>query len=180
MGGTLETRTKRYLGFTLEEISILFLGAIGLFVLSEMFVFKWWRVFIVTYSLGLCFEALMAPLFTYDKGIRLRHCIDGSDVNFILPLGWIEISSTSAFVSFLILGKHSLLGYIVSAFIIGNLHEFLFYKLKFWKYNYDKAIIANYKPLYPKITIAGVPIQVMIGYCNVGIFSYFIFNILVR
>lgn len=156
------------------------MGIISLFILHKLFPDKWWRVFIVTYSLGLSFEGLMAPLFNYDKSLSGKHCIDGTDINFILPLGWVEINATGALLSYYLLGDHSFVGYIISVFIVGNLHEFIFYKFNYWTYNYDKAMIGKYKPLYPKLTISGVPIQVMIGYCNVGIFSYFIFNILVR
>lgn len=176
----METPVKRYLDLSVKEISIAFLGIIGAVILYNLYPSKWWRVYIVTYSLGLCFEALMAPLFTYSKSLHEKHCIDGSDVNFILPLGWIEIASTTALVSFIIFKSHYFWGYVVTAFFVGNIQEFLFYKLGYWKYNYDKPIIGKYKPLWPKITILGVPVQVMIGYCNVGIFSYFIFNILMK
>lgn len=171
---------KRYAGFSLKEISILILGIIGVFNLHYTFPDKWWRALIVSYALGLCFESMMAPLFTYCNAIRNKHCIDGSDVNFVLPLGWVEVAATTALISSLIFKEHLFIGYIGTAFVIGNIHEFFFYKLGYWDYNYDKKMIGNYKPLWPKITLAGVPLQVMIGYCNVGIFSYFIFNVLVR
>lgn len=169
---------KRIVGFSLKEWSILIMGVIAIPLLMKLFPERWWKIYITSYALGLCFESMMAPLFSYCAAIKDRHCIDGSDINFVLPLGWVEIGATSAFLATYLFKLPTWYGYMAAALIVGNIHEFLFYKLKYWDYHYGKAMVGNFKPLSPKITVSGVPVQVISGYANVGLFTYIIFKVI--
>jgi len=169
---------KRYLGFSLMEWAILIMGLFGVFCFYKVFPALWWKILISGFGLGLTFEASMEPLFTYHPQLRDRHCIGRSDVNFLFPLAWLEICALTAFFAEIIWSGNLFAGYIVGAFIAGNINEFFFYKSRFWHYNYDKKMIGNFRPFMPKITVSGVPVQVMIGYCNVGLMVYVLCHIL--
>lgn len=160
------------------EWIIIILGIIGTVCLYYTFPQKWLKILISGYGLGLFFEASMDPLFTYHNQLRDRHCIGKSDINFVFPLGWMEVCGITAFIAEKILLMHSVWEYILICFIIGNLNEFLFYKFHFWVYHYDRPMIGRFNPFRPKITAFGVPVQVIIGYCNVGIMAYALCNIL--
>jgi hypothetical protein len=50
--------------------------------------------------------------------------------------------------------------------------------MKFWVYNYHEPMVGNFKPFVPVVTIFKIPLQVVIGYCNIGIVTYFLVHIL--
>jgi hypothetical protein len=169
---------KRFLGFSGMEWAIIALGIGGLFALRLCFPATWWKMFFAGLGLSFLFEAAMEPLFTYHPQLRERHCIRNSDVNFIFPLGWMSIAGWTAVVAEKLLPLPLFPAYIIAGFVVGNAHEYLFYHRKFWMYNYHEAMIGNFKPLLPVFPVCGVPIQVIFGYCNVGIMIFFLAHVL--
>ena len=169
---------KRYLGFSVMEWTIVFLGAGGIVALWLCFPDTWWKIFCAGLGLSFLFEAGMEPLFTYHPQLRERHCIRNSDVSFLFPLGWMSIAGWSAFLAEKVLPLPLFPGYLLAAFVVGNAHEFFFFRCKFWTYNVQEAMIGNFKPLLPSLPVWGVPIQVIVGYCNVGIMTYFLVRVL--
>jgi hypothetical protein len=171
-------KVNRYMGFSVMEWAIILLGICGMAALWICFPATWWKISFAGLGLSFLFEAGMEPLFTYHPQLRERHCIKNSDVNFVFPLGWLSIAGWTAFAAEKVLPLPLFPGYILAAFVIGNVHEFLFFHCKFWTYNYQEAMFGKFKPLLPVFPVGGVPIQVIAGYCNVGIMSYFLIRIL--
>ncbi len=172
---------KRILGLSSEEWNLVLLGLIAAVVFWWVFGQKWWRLFITAGALGFVFEASMASLFTYCAKLSDRHCIKDTDVNFLLSLGWLEVFAITCLLAEKVLPLPSLPGYIVSGLIVGNINEFFFYLyVKRWTYNYDAKLIGSFRPFKtPYFNIAGVPLQVIVGYANVSIFIYCIVKYLV-
>jgi len=169
---------KRFLGFSWMEWTITGMGLFGAIVLYSVFPDSWWKMYISGYGLGLTFEATTEKLYTYQARLSEKHCVGRSDVNLIFPFGWLEMCALTAFFAERVWGMNLFAGYIVGSFIVGNINEFFFYKLGFWQYNYEEKLIGNYRPFMPKITISGVPVQVMFGYCNLGAMMYVLCRIL--
>ena len=172
------SEVKRFLGFSAMEWSIILLGGGGMVAMWLSFPATWWKIFSAGAGLSFLFEASMAPLFTYDRQLRERHCIQNTDVNFLFPLGWMSMAGWSAFLAEKVLPFPLFVNYLLGSLLIGNLQEFLFHHFKFWVYNYDASMIGTFKPLQPKLPIGGIPLQVIAGYVNVGIMVYFLTRIL--
>jgi hypothetical protein len=160
------------------EWILIAMGCVGFVVVWFCFPEKGWRIYCVCYGFGFLFESSTDPLFTYHQQISERHCIGKTDINFLLPFGWINILGLSALLAEKIIKMPLFLAYIIAVFLVGNIHEFIFYKLKMWTYNYREPMFGNFKPFVPVITIYGVPLQVIIGYCTIGALTYFIAHIL--
>jgi hypothetical protein len=172
---------KRFLWLSSEEWNLILLGLIAAGIFWWVFGQRWWRLFITAGALGFVFEASMASLFTYCEKLSDRHCIKDTDVNFFLSLGWLEVFAFTCLLAEKVLPLPSLPGYVVAGLIVGNVNEFFFYLyVKRWTYNYDAKLIGNFRPFKtPYFNIAGVPLQVVVGYANVSIFVYFIVKYLV-
>jgi hypothetical protein len=170
--------TPRFLSFSPMEWVIILMGGCGYWTLWLSFPTAAWKMFLTLYGLGFLFEASMEPLFTYHLQLRERHCIGKTDVNFLFPAAWMNVVGCSVLLSEKVLLPHlpipPLAGYVIGAFIAGNVHEFFFYRLTFWTYNYHAAMIGTFKPFTPVITVAGIPVQVIVGYCNVGLMVFFL------
>jgi hypothetical protein len=168
---------RRFLSFSSMEWGILLMGLIGFLALWISFPHTAWKMYICLFGLGFLFEASMEPLFTYHPQLRERHCIGKTDVNFLFPFAWLCVTGcTTLFTEKIILSNSffaPIPGYILGGFIAGNLHEIIFFKLHFWNYNYEQAMFGSFKPFVPVITIAGIPVQVIAGYCNIGLMLYF-------
>ena len=160
------------------EWTILGMGLIGVVCLYYVFPEKWWKIYISGFGLGLTFEAFAERLFDYHPQLRDRHCIGRSDVNLLFPVAWLEICALAALFAEKLWNMNLFAGYLVGALIAGNINEFIFYKFHFWQYNYDEKLIGNIRPFKPKITVSGVPVQVIIGYWNIGIMVYVLCHIL--
>ena len=111
----------------------------------------------------------MEPLFTYCPQFRDRHCVGNSDVSFLFPLGWLEIAALTMILAEKVLPLPGIYAYIAGGIIAGNLNEFICYKMGFWVYHYDSRQIGTFRPFIPKVTVFGVPVQVMLGYGFVGV-----------
>ncbi len=170
---------KRLLLFTAREWGILGMGVIGAVSLSVAFPDRWLKIFIAAYGLGFLYEASMDPLFTYHAELSEKHCIGKTDINFLFPLGWMQIVGLSSLVAERVLPFKPPISFIIAGLLIGSLSEHLFFRLKYWVYHYDAAYIGNFRPFLPKITIGGVPVQVMLGYGIVGAMIYGIVHWLV-
>lgn len=170
---------KRFLCLSSMEWAIIGMGCIGAAALFFVFPAAWWRMFICCFGLGFFFEASMEPLFLYNEQLRERHCIGRSDVNYLFPLGWLQIVGLTALIAERLIGSQAWWAYICGALIAGNISEFIFYKCNFWIYNYDAPLVGSFKPFMPKVTAAGVPLQVMIGYANVGFMIWLILKFVV-
>ncbi len=168
------------MGFFPREWAIILLGAIGVAFLYKAFSvdFLWLRIFIVSYSLGFLYETSMDPLFTYHKELRQAHCIENTDLNLLLPLGWIFILGTCTWSACEFSPDRLLAGYVVCSLIIGNVAEMLFFKTGFWVYNYDAKYLGLFRPFRPKVTFFGIPVQVCLGYSIVGLMAYAIVHLL--
>ena len=165
---------KRFAGFSLVEWLLIALGAAACGIAYYLVPVIWWKLAIVGYVFGFFFEASMEPLFTYNRQIRDKHCLGKTDINFLFPLGWLEISAFTMLLAEKVLPFPVVPAYVVGCFIAGNINEFVFYKMGCWVYHYNAKQIGNFRPFMPKITISGVPIQVIFGYGIVGLIIYFI------
>jgi hypothetical protein len=169
---------KRFLYFSPMEWAILGMGLLAIAELYGCFPATWWKIYCAGFGLGFLFEASMEPLFTYNNQISERHCIGNTDINFLFPFAWLNIVGLTS----LIAEKSHLLplfpSYILSAVVAGNVNEFMFFKCRFWKYNYYEPMFGNFRPFVPVITISGVPVQVIVGYVNVGIMIYFLVHVM--
>lgn len=173
----------RFLSLSPREWSLILLGIIGITLLQLVFPEKGWKIYICSLGLSFIFETSMEPLFTYHIQLREKHCIAKTDLNFLFPLGWSSVVGFTTLVAEkLIIPYLSLpliVSYMLAGFVVGNIHEFFFYKLKYWIYNYDAPMIGSWKPFIPKITFFEIPIQVILGYAFiVGATIYFINNIM--
>ncbi len=168
----------RFLGFSLQEWILLSLGIAAAAFLYWCFPEKWWKIYVIGFGLGFLFEASMDPLFSYAEPLSGRHCVGNTDVNFLFPFGWIFIASLAGVIAEKLLCLPLIPGYIISGLIAGNTMELIFFKSKWWEYNYDAFWIGKYRPFIPKVPVYGVPLQVVIGYCNVGIFVFVLMHVL--
>jgi hypothetical protein len=155
------------------------MGVVGAVSLALVFPDRWVRIFIAAYGLGFLYEAGMDPLFTYHRDLSERHCIGKTDINFLFPLGWMQVVGLTALLAQRGFGREGPLWYALAGVIIGSGSEHLFYALGYWRYHYDAAYIGAFKPFQPRITIGGVPVQVMLGYGLVGMMIYAIVHWLV-
>jgi hypothetical protein len=173
------SEVKRLFGFSTMEWIIIAMGCLGMAALWFCFPEKWWKIYCVGFGLGFLFESVAAPLFTYHQQLAQRHCIKKTDINFLFPFAWLCIIGLSSVLAEKIIKTPLFPAYIIAVFLIGNTCEFIFYKLQFWIYNYREPMFGNFKPFVPVITICEIPIQVIIGYCNIGIVTYFLVHILI-
>lgn len=164
---------RRYLGFSAMEWLILALGVGALFVWRYVFPGNWIRMYITGFALAFLFEASMEPLFTYHQQLKEKHCIGRSDVNFLFPFGWLMTAGlTSLIATRLPSSIPTVVTFIIGALIAGNAMELIFHRLKLWVYNHDAPYIGNWKPLMPRITLLGIPVQIILGYSIVGLMVY--------
>jgi hypothetical protein len=175
---TYQTKpVKRFLTFSAMEWAILLMGIVGFIALWLSFPQTAWKMYICLFGPGFLFEASMEPLFTYHPQLQERHCIGKTDVNFLFPFAWLSVTGCTTLLTEKVILSNPCFapipGYLLGAFIAGNLHEIIFYKLHFWRYNYDRAMFGSFKPFVPVITLSGIPIQVIAGYGNVGLMVYF-------
>jgi hypothetical protein len=169
---------KRFVGFSAMEWVILAMGLCGMVALWFSFPGTWWKIFCAGFGLGFLFESSMERLFSYHEQLSQRHCIGKTDVNFLFPFAWLNIVGCTVIVAERIPFLPLLPAYILSALLVGNVNEFFFFKCKFWRYNYREPMFGNFRPFVPVITALGVPIQVIAGYANVGIMTYWLTHIL--
>jgi len=169
---------KRFLGLSAMEWTIFLLGIGGMAALWMCFPALWWKIFCAGFGLAFLFESSMEPLFTYHPQLSQRHCIKNTDVNFFFPFGWLSVAGWTAFIAEKFIPLPAFPAYLIAAFFIGNAHEFLFFHFKFWTYNCREPMMGKFRPFVPVLLVFGVPVQVVIGYCNVGIMTYFLIRIL--
>lgn len=169
---------KRFLGFSIMEWAILAMGLSAAASLYLAFPCTWWKIYCTGFGLGFLFESSMERLYTYHHELSGRHCIGKTDVNFLFPFGWLNIAGLTSIMAEKIMGMPPLAAYILAALVVGNLNEFIFFKCKFWRYNYREPMFGGFKPFVPVITVSGVPVQVIVGYGNVGILIYFLVHVL--
>ena len=170
----MKSGIHRFLSLTLREWGLIILGVGAALTLWIVFPDKWIKLYIVTFAIGFLYEASMDALFTYHPEIRERHCIGNTDINFLLPFGWVHIVGASALVAERGLGFSSPFSYMAATFLVGSCSEIVFYKLNYWVYHYDHAYIGKFKPFLPKVTLLGIPVQVYLGYAVNGLPVYLI------
>lgn len=163
------------MGFlTKKEWSLVAMGVVGLvsafFVTKNLFV-----VAAVNFCVAFTFEASMDLLFDYSPDLKTKRCIAKTDVNFLFPLGWNLIFGTVALSA-----NNSWFGttgaiwqYVLAALVIGNIMERVFFHFGYWTYNFDGTFLGM-KVLKPKLTIKGIPVQVILGYSVVGVMVWFL------
>ena len=169
---------KRFLGLSPMEWAIMILGVSGISCYYFLFPSTWWKILITGYGIGLTFETSTDPLFEYHAQLRDKHCIGKTDINFIFPIGWLGIYGFSAYLAETFLPFHIMLNYVIGGILIGNICEFAYFKSKCWTYNYSASWIGTFKPFWPKITIAGVPVMVVFGYGTIGLVIYALCHII--
>lgn len=145
-----------------KEICLLILGLSGLLALYWVEPAKWWRVALFNCFAAFAFEASMEPLYDYSQDLRTSRCIAKTDVNFLFALAWNFMFSMILLLSGWI--GSSVWAFALCGFLIGNIMEIAFFRAGFWAYNYDARYLNLYRPFRPKITVAGVPIQIMLAY----------------
>ena len=116
---------RRFLGFSIREWVLIMMGLVALVYLKISFPLTWWKIAVSGIGLGFLFEAGMASLFTYHRSLSDRHCVQGSDVNFLFSLGWLEVTASIILVAEVIIGKGTIPVYIMTGIVIGSFHEFL-------------------------------------------------------
>lgn len=169
---------RRFLGFSAMEWVIIALGAGAVLLIRYSLPLTWWRVSIAGFALAFTWEASMEPLFTYHPQLKQRHCVGNSDVNFLFPLGWLMIAALTILIAGRLSSLPVVLAFVVGGLVGGNVMELTFHRCRFWTYNYNAAFIGRWKPLLPKLPIAGIPLQVILGYGLMGLMVYFLVHIL--
>jgi len=163
---------------TLRESSIAVLGLCASVLLYVITQSLWYHYLLFIYAWGLSFESLTQNLWKYAPDVgHTKRCIPGTDINIVFPLGWAFVLSFSAWLIQLYpLFSNKWLNYVFYTGIVGSCMEICYYNLKFWKYEYQQKIMHMFRPYLPKLTVLGVPVQIIIGYFLViGSMNYFIF-----
>lgn len=125
---------------------------------------------ITMFGIGLFFEVLTEPLWTYSKDLQdSRWCVQGIDINYLFPLGWIGlILSACALNQFCLVHFESIIPvyitYFLSFMLVGTIVEIAYLKLGYWVYNKDAKLLNLYYPIKHGIRILGVPFQIILGY----------------
>ncbi len=169
---------RRVLGLSAMEWAIVALGLGAALLIRYSLPFTWWRVIVIGFALAFTFEASMEPLFTYHPQLRERHCVGRSDVNVLVPLGWLMIAALTILVAGWLPQLPEPVAFAVGGLVGGNLMELTFHRCRFWTYKYDAAFIGSWKPLLPKASLAGIPLQIVLGYGLLGLTVYFLVHIL--
>lgn len=161
---------------TKKELPFLFMAAAAIAIIVYRYEGTWPRYFLFLYAWGLSFETVTQNLWTYHPEIgRARFSIPGTDINILLPLGWVFILSSAAALS------SEFWQYVVFTGTIGSLMEVVFHNLRYWHYNFNEKFMGLWRPYLPKLTIAGVPVQIIVSYFLVmGAMNWFLMEKVLR
>jgi hypothetical protein len=161
---------------TRKELPFLFMAIAAAAIIVIKHQGLWPRYFLFLYAWGLSFETITQNLWDYSPEIgKTRFSIPGTDINILLPLGWVFILSGAALVS------SALWQYVLFTGIIGSTMEIVFYNLRFWQYNYEEKFLGLWRPYLPKVTVAGVPLQIIVSYFLViGVMNWYFMQKLLR
>jgi hypothetical protein len=165
-------KDKKNIMLTKKELVLLIQGTIGIVILFIIEPQNWWRFAIFNYCVAFVFEASMEALYTYSDDLKTARCIPKTDVNYLFALNWnflfVVISLAGRFFG------NTYVFFLLYGFIFGNLMEILYHKLGYWVYNYDIKYMGLYYPFRPRLSILGVPAQIIIAYpFLIGSFVWF-------
>ena len=85
---------------TRKELPFLFMAIAGAAIIVSQHGGAWPRYYLFLYAWGLSFETITQNLWNYPPELgKTRFSIPGTDINVLLPLGWVFILSSAAALS---------------------------------------------------------------------------------
>ena len=104
-----------------------------------------------------------------------RFSVPHTDINILVPLGWVFIASCASFFS------SCFWHYMLLSGCIGCTIELIFHNSKCWEYDFDEKFMGLFRPYIPKVNFLGVPVQILGSYFTViGPVNWFIMEKLLQ
>jgi hypothetical protein len=155
---------------TKRELPLLFMGIGAGFLLWHEHRGNFLLALLFYYSGGLSFEAMTQNLWNYHPEVgKTRFCIPHTDINILLPFGWMFIACGGAFFA------SYYWQYVLITGALGCAVELTFFNLRCWEYDFDEKFMGLFRPYLPKMTLGGVPLQILVSYFMViGSVNWFI------
>jgi hypothetical protein len=129
------------------------------------------------YLLGLLFEFITEPLWSYDPHLRESPLtLKSRDINLLFGLAWVAVVIFSLSLA-KVLDRWMalpLVNGIACFLIVGNIMETLFFRFGNWTYATAHPLLRFPPLLGPYIEVGKIPLTVRLGYAVLGTAAFFI------